>query len=255
MEILVPHAGAGVSAPTRALVSACARSVFLNGLLTTQRAQSLGFTFSLWPVLKSLYARRDERARAARSHLSYFSTHPYTVGVLLGVVAGLEEERARGERSMEDVLAARSAMAGPLAAIGEGFFWNTWLPFSLAVAGVAGMAFPNHAGDVALMFLVLFNAPHLGARISGFYLGHRFKTQVVGTLALLRLQKAIVAVTAMGAALAALRLAVGPAGVALKPFLWAGVFWGFLRLGLRPSVLAAGTAAVCVVYSLAKAAL
>lgn len=244
-----------MSLSTRTLVSACGRSVFLNGLLTTQRAQSLGFTFSLWPVLKNLYARRDERAQAARPHLGFFSTHPYTVGVLLGVVAGLEEERARGERSTEDVLATRSAMAGPLSAIGEGFFWGTWLPFSVAVAGAAGMAFPNHAGDVAMMFLLLFNAAHLGARISGFYLGYRFKTQVVGKLALLRLQRGIVAVTALGAALAAVRLGVGPAGVTLKPFLWAGVFWGFLRLGLRPSVLAAGTAGVCVVYSMAKAAL
>lgn len=229
--------------------------MFLNGLITVQRAQSLGFTFSLWPVLKSLHARRDERARAARAHLGFFSTHPYMVGVLLGVVAGLEEERARGERSTEEVLAARSAMAGPLAAIGEGFFWGTWLPFCLAVAGVAGMAFPNHAVDVALIFLLLFNAPHLGARVSGFYLGYRYKTQVVGKLALLRVQRAMVGLTVLGAGLAAFRLAVGPVGVALKPFLWAGVFWGFLRLGLRPSVLAAGTAAVCVVYSLAKAAL
>jgi len=244
-----------VSVPVRPLVSSCARSVFLNGLLTVQRAQSLGFTFSLWPVLKSLYARRDERARAARAHLGYFSTHPYTVGVLLGVVAGLEEEKARGERSTEDVLAARSAMAGPLAAIGEGFFWSTWLPFSLAVALVAAMVFPNRAGEAAALFLLLFNAPHLGARISGFYLGYRYKTQVVDKLALLRVQRAMVALTALGAALAAVRLAVGPAGVTLRPFLWAGVFWGFLRLGLRPSVLAAGTAAVCVVYSLAKAAL
>ena len=138
-----------MSVPARALISACARTVFLNGLVTVQRAQSLGFTFSLWPVLKSLYARRGERARAARTHLGFFSTHPYTVSVLLGVVAGLEEEKARGERTADEVLAVRSAMAGPLAAIGEGFFWGTWLPFSLAVAGVAGMAFPHHAGDVA----------------------------------------------------------------------------------------------------------
>lgn len=252
---MVPFPGGGVSVPAGALVSACARSVFLNGLLTVQRAQSLGFTFSLWPVLKSLYARRDDRARAARAHLGYFSTHPYTVGVLLGVVCGLEVEKSRGERSAEDILATRSGMAGPLAAIGEGFFWGTWLPFSLAVAGVAAMLFPGHALPVAGIFLLLYNGVHLGMRFSGFYLGYKHKGAVVGKLALLRLQRVMVAVTVLGAALAALRLVVGGEGLALRPVLWAGVFWGFLRLGVRPSLLAAGTAGVCVFYSIIKAAL
>jgi PTS system mannose-specific IID component len=255
LEVVASVPGGGVSVPTRALISAGARSVFLNGLLTVQRAQSLGFTFGLWPVLKSLYTRRSDRARAARAHLGFFSTHPYTVGVVLGVVAGLEVERCRGERSTEDILATRAAMAGPLAAIGEGFFWGTWLPFSLAVTGVAAMLYPGRALLIAGFFLLLYNTPHLGMRWSGFYLGYRHKGAVVGKLALLRLQRVMVAVTVVGAGLAALRLAVGPGGFTFRPFLWAGVFWGFLRLGVRPSLLAAGTAGACVIYSIGKAAL
>jgi len=144
----------------RDLVRIFFRSFMIQGLWTVQRAQNLGYIYSLWPVFRRFHPKREDRARAVHAHAGYFSTHPYTAGVLLGVVAGLEEDRAEGRGpSMENILDARSAMSGPLAALGETFFWGTWLPFSFR-----GHSFPGGPGaflddGVGAPFLGLIQCP------------------------------------------------------------------------------------------------
>jgi PTS system mannose-specific IID component len=144
------------------------RSLWLQGLWTVQRGQNLGCLYSLWPVVDGLYDRPEDRAEVARTHAGFFSTHPYTAGVVLGVVAGLETDRARGNGpSGEAIAAARSAMAGPLAALGEAFFWSLWRPLSFLAAMALAWAHPGRPGRIVLSFLVIYNLLHLGARWQG----------------------------------------------------------------------------------------
>lgn len=236
----------------RDLVRIFARSFMIQGLWTIQRGQNLGYVYSLWPALRRFHSRRDDRARAARAHAGYFSTHPYTAGVLLGVVAGMEEDRSEGDgTSVENVLAARSAMSGPLAALGEAFFWGTWLPFCLAATLAMGAIGPSAAIWSPVLFLIFFNSLHLGVRAAGLWLGYRWKKDVVGHLAPFRIQ-GLLPLLALGAmALVVLRGALAPpAGFsAVQGLLWTGVFWGTLRLGVRPSFLALGIAAASVAYA------
>jgi hypothetical protein len=51
----------------RDLVRIFFRSFMIQGLWTVQRAQNLGYIYSLWPVFRRLHPRREERARAARA--------------------------------------------------------------------------------------------------------------------------------------------------------------------------------------------
>jgi PTS system mannose-specific IID component len=168
--------------------------------------------------------------------------------VVLGVVAGLEEERASGGGpSAESVVAARGAMAGPLAALGEAFFWNTWLPVCLAAALAWAAARPEHLCWAPVIFLGLFNAAHLGVRALGLRLGYRWKSAVVSRLAFLRLQKVLPFLAVLGAVLALAAAALAP--VAGGPATGVGVtvlFLGILRLGVRPFHLALATAGVSV---------
>lgn len=249
----------------RDLVRIFFRSFMIQGLWTVQRAQNLGYIYSLWPVFRRLHPRREERARAARAHAGFFSTHPYTAGVLLGVVAGLEEDRSEGfgpeghgtvghVPSVENILAARSAMSGPLAALGETFFWGTWLPFSLGATLVLGMIGPSWTLGSPILFLVLFNAPHLAARAMGLWWGYRWKSQVVSQLAPLRIQSLLPLLAVFGMALVLIRVGGEPLKGMTGPstFLWVGFFWGVLRLGVRPSFIALGVVGVSVAYSFLK---
>jgi mannose/fructose/N-acetylgalactosamine-specific phosphotransferase system component IID len=239
----------------RDLVRIFFRSFVIQGLWTVQRAQNLGYVYSLWPVFRRLHPKRDDRAHAARAHAGYFSTHPYTAGVLLGVVAGMEEDRSEGHGpSTETVLAARSAMSGPLAALGEIFFWGTWLPFSLVATLCLGMAGPGWVLGSSVVYLVLFNVPHLFVRAMGLWWGYRWKSEVVAHLAPLRIQSFLPGVAVLGIGLVLFWIGSvplngipGPAG-----FLWVIFFWGVLRLGVRPSYVALGVAGASVVYSFVR---
>jgi mannose/fructose/N-acetylgalactosamine-specific phosphotransferase system component IID len=239
----------------RDLVRIFFRSFMIQGLWTVQRAQNLGYIYSLWPVFRRLHPRREDRARAARAHAGYFSTHPYTAGVLLGVVAGLEEDRSEAHGiSVENVLAARAAMSGPLAALGETFFWGTWLPFSLVSTLVLGTLGPAWTLASPILFLVLFNSPHLAVRAMGLWWGYRWKSQVVSQLAPLRIQSLLPLLAVAGMVLVFVRVGGGPLNGMTGPaaFLWVGFFWGVLRLGVRPSFLALGAVGASVVYSFVR---
>lgn len=231
------------------------RSFLIQGLWTTQRAQNLGYLYSVWPAFRRFYPRREDRAVVARAHAGYFSTHPYTAGVLIGVVVGLEEDRSLGQGpSSEVILSARSAMSGPLAALGEGFFWGTWLPFCLAVALVAGTFRPSCVNGAPILFLLLFNLPHVVVRGAGLWLGYRWKTEVVRHLASVRVQVLLPLVAALGMGLVLLRGGLVPLRgfSTVQSFLWVGLFWGTLKLGVRPSILAMGVAGAAVAYSWGK---
>lgn len=237
----------------RDLVRIFFRSFLIQGLWTLQRAQNLGYVYSLWPVFRRLHPKRDDRARAARAHAGYFSSHPYTVGVLLGVVAGLEEDRSENRGpSIETVLAARAAMSGPLAALGETFFWGTWLPFSLVLTLALGTLGKSWTLASPLLFLLIFNVPHIVARGRGLWLGYRWKLDVVSHLAAFRIQALLplLAIAGMGLVLVRLEavpLMKGTSG--FTAFLWVGFFWGVLRLKVRPTYVAMGVVGVSIAYS------
>ncbi|MBK8575838.1 MAG: PTS system mannose/fructose/sorbose family transporter subunit IID [Elusimicrobia bacterium] len=46
----------------RDLVRIFFRSFLIQGLWTVQRAQNLGYLYSLWPVFRRLYPKREDRA-------------------------------------------------------------------------------------------------------------------------------------------------------------------------------------------------
>jgi hypothetical protein len=96
---------------------------------------------SLQPLagVSPIYPKREDRAHAARAHAGYFSTHP-TRRDFDGRGRRIGNGFPKAAAHRETILAARSAMSGPLAALGETFFWGTWLPFlrRLAVGDVIG---------------------------------------------------------------------------------------------------------------------
>jgi mannose/fructose/N-acetylgalactosamine-specific phosphotransferase system component IID len=239
----------------RDLVRVFFRSFMIQGVWTVQRAQNLGYVYSLWPVFRRLHPKRDDRALSASAHSGYFSTHPYTAGFLLGVVAGMEEDRSEGNGlSTDTILVARSAMSGPLAALGEIFFWGTWLPFSLVFTLCAGMAGPAWLLASPLVYLIVFNIPHLFVRAMGVWLGYRWKLNVVSHLLPLRIQAFFPVVAVVGIGLVLFRIGFAPlTGIpVLTGFLWVIFFWGVLRLGVRPSYVALGVAGGSVAYSFAR---
>jgi len=160
----------------RDLGAAASRLLHLQALLTADRMQGPGFAFAMVPVLRRLYPDRDRFAEAMGRHTAYVATHPIFSGYVLGAAARLEAKRAAGDPiDGARIDAMKRALASPLAAIGDPFFWVVLRPLSglIAVLGIAlfGAADP-YEPDLRvllcpLLLLLTYNAVALPTRWRG----------------------------------------------------------------------------------------
>lgn len=144
------------------------RSLFIQAGFNAQGMQSLGLLYALFPALEELYPDPAQQQEAARRHLATFNTHPYVAAAIIGGVLFHEQRIADGEEPPEKVAEFKSALMGPLAALGDGFFWLSLRP---AVGALAVATVPWLGAWSALLFLVLYNVVHLWARGYLFGLG------------------------------------------------------------------------------------
>lgn len=146
------------------------RSLFLQAAWNPQGMQNLGLAYAVFPALEKLYPDRDRQMEALRRHLVFFNTHPYVAAAIVGGVLFHEERIARGEESPERVVAFKAALMGPLAALGDGFFWLSLKP---AVGALCAALVPFLGAWAAVLFLALYNLVHLTLRGRLYYLGLR----------------------------------------------------------------------------------
>lgn len=148
------------------------RSFALQGCFNFERMQNVGFCYSMIPALKRLYPKKDEAREALKRHLSFFNTTPQVVSFITGACVALEEQNKKSEEGfdIESVTALKAALMGPIAGIGDSFFWGT---FRIIAAGVGcGLAAKGSLLG-ALLFLLIFNIPHYLVRYYGLKLGYK----------------------------------------------------------------------------------
>ena len=155
------------SLPGRVRFAVLVRSFLVQGSWNYRVMQGLGMAFAILPVLRHVRDAGSETLseRVAR-HAEHFKAHPYFSSGALGALARLEVDGA----SPETVRRFRSAIRGPLGALGDRLVWATWLPLSAVLA--LALYWIGLPGWLAVTtFLVVFNALHLMIRILGFRLG------------------------------------------------------------------------------------
>jgi PTS system mannose-specific IID component len=156
------------------------RSLFIQAGFNSEGMQSLGLLYALYPALQELYPEPAQLQQAARRHLAAFNTHPYVAAAIIGGVLFHERRIVDGEEPPEQVTQFKRALMGPLAAMGDGFFWLSLKP---ACGALAVVTVPWLGAWSALLFLVLYNLVHLTARAYLFGLGMRRGDQMVQQLA------------------------------------------------------------------------
>lgn len=127
-----------------------------------ERQMNLAFVYTLIPVLKKLYSRKEDLAEALKRHLALFNTTPHIVTLILGITVAMEEKNSQQkEMDASSIDNVKASLMGPLAGIGDSFFWGTLrliatgIGTSLALKG-------NILGPI--LFLLVFNVPHILAR-------------------------------------------------------------------------------------------
>lgn len=174
-EQVAPEPAAARTIDRLILLRVLWRSFFFLAAANYQRMQNVGFGYAMLPALSRLYRGDALRAAMAR-HLEFFNSHPYMAGLVLGAAIRIEEDIARGDSPPERVQRFKTQMMGPLAAIGDSFFWTSLRPLgaAIAIAGVlAGLAW------APLAFLAIYNLCHLAVRAGGLFAGYARAEQIV----------------------------------------------------------------------------
>ena len=153
------------------------RSFLLQAAFNYERFQNLGWWWGLKPMLQKLYPNKTDLAQAYKRHLVFFNTHPWTSGPVFGVVASMEERRARGEADLDDesINSVKVSMMGPLAGIGDSLIFGALRPVLSGVTAALAVT-GNAAGPI--LFFVGINIIQVLMRwygvTSGYTYGVRF---------------------------------------------------------------------------------
>ncbi|ELO69459.1 putative PTS permease, partial [Salmonella enterica subsp. enterica serovar Enteritidis str. 76-2651] len=98
----------------------------------------------------------------AKTPSGFFNTTPHIVTLILGITVAMEEKNSQQkEMDASSIDNVKASLMGPLAGIGDSFFWGTLrliatgIGTSLALKG-------NILGPI--LFLLVFNVPHILAR-------------------------------------------------------------------------------------------
>jgi PTS system mannose-specific IID component len=155
------------------------RSLFIQAGFSPEALQTLGLLYALEPALAELYPDPAARRVAVQRHLTPFNTHPYVASGLVGGILFHEVRVARGEEPETAVTHFKTSLMGPLAALGDGFFWLSLRP---AVGALAVLLVPFIHVWAAVVFFVLFNVVHVWLRAWLFLTGWRLGDAMVGRL-------------------------------------------------------------------------
>lgn len=122
-----------------------------------EHMQTFGYMWSMLPIIKELYATKEEQCHAMEAYYPFFNTEPQIGSIVVGITAGLEEARANGAEGIDDEMinGIRAGLMGPLAGIGDSLIVGTYIPILLGIA----LGFAEGGSAIGpLFYIVVWNA-------------------------------------------------------------------------------------------------
>lgn len=152
-------------------------SFILENSYNYERQQALGYAIGIWPAIKRFYKTKEQQSKALTRHMEIFNTNPHLVSFILGTNAALEKQASEAEDFDYSIISnIKVGLMGPIAGIGDSFFWGT---LRIIATGV-GLSLAQQGNALApIVFLLLFNIPHLLVRYFGLKVGYRFGTSII----------------------------------------------------------------------------
>ena len=149
------------------------RSLFLQASFNYERMQAAGWLYAILPGLKKIHKDNKEDLAASMSHnLEFFSTHPFFVTFVMGIVLSLEQNKA----DIPIIRAVRVSLMGSLGGIGEAIFWFTLVPITAGIA--SNMAIEGNIAE-PFLFLILFNIVQFTIRFSLMHWSYKLGTDAI----------------------------------------------------------------------------
>lgn len=153
------------------LMSAFWRSFTMQASWNYEKMMAGGFVYAMIPALKKIYPNKEDLAKALKRHLEIFNTTPQISTFILGLAISMEEENAKNPNfPTASINSVKTSLMGPLAGIGDSFFWGTFRIIACGIGIYLGQK-GNLAAPIAL--LVVYNIPHILAKYYGLVLGYK----------------------------------------------------------------------------------
>ena len=157
-------------------------SLSVDGSFNYERQMSLAFQYSISPVLKRLYPKKEDMAEALVRHSEFYNVTPPLSPLVTGIAAAMEEQHANDpEFDVTTINAVKASLMGPLSGIGDSLFWGTYRPLLGGIA--ASLALTGNA-FAPILFVVAYNVVNLACRYYGVHWGYK-----MGTSFLTKIQK------------------------------------------------------------------
>jgi fructoselysine/glucoselysine PTS system EIID component len=157
------------------------RSLALEANFNFETWQNTGVVFSMIPALRRLYPTKETMVKPLKRHLQLFNTSPYGSTLILGITAAMEEQNCQdADFDEESINSVKLGLMGPLAGVFDSLFWGTFKVIAAGV-GVSLAIKGNVMGPV--IFLLIFNIPHLLLRYNLTFIGYNAGTTFLQNLA------------------------------------------------------------------------
>ena len=186
------------------------RSYQALGCYTYDKQQGISYMRALLPALQKLYPDPEDLKEALIRHNVMFNTTCAFVPFCLGITCAMEEEYANapeGTFDPQSISSVKIALMGPLAGIGDSFFWGTFRVIGVGVGAPLAVA-GNILGPI-LYFLINFIPSEIVRRVGfkiGYEGGSEFLTRISedGTLNKLTEAARIMGLVVIGAMMASM---------------------------------------------------
>ena len=158
------------------------RTMWLMFCTSYTKQQGTTFAWTMIPYLEDIYGKEtDEFYEAMSRHQDFFNTTPGMSPFIFSLVITMEQERKAAldaGQNFDDaaIEAIKVALMGPLAGIGDSFFWGTLRVIATGI-GTSLALQGNILGPI--LFLLVFNVPHLLVRYFAMMSGYRLGAGVL----------------------------------------------------------------------------
>lgn len=173
---------------TRKLSNKTLRKVFnrhyqLLGCFNYERQQSTGYAWLMMPALRELYEDNPvEMKEGVKRHLEFFNCATTPSPFIIGITCAMEEQNANADEGDFDVAsinAVKAALMGPLAGIGDSFFWGTFRVMGVGIGAPLAVQ-GNILGPIIYFLINVIPSQlvrHFGFKI-GYEGGSEFLTKI-----------------------------------------------------------------------------
>ena len=145
-----------------------------------ERQMHIAFAMMMNKILKKVYAEDEEGYKDALTrHVEFFNITPQLAPFVGGIVASMEEMKARGEVDGEAISSIKTALMGPLSGIGDSVFVGCLRVIAVGI-GISLAQNGNMFGPI--VYFLMYNVPAFIIRYFGAHFGYMSKDMVWTTL-------------------------------------------------------------------------